>query len=141
MSLRRRQQRIAAVAVFVVAVILIAVHDDFVADVPALDLGAHRPDHAGSVRAGDMERMLVAVQGGDRNAEASPNAVVIDAAGHDVNQHLVLGDRPGRHDLLLHRLFGRSVTLLADRPGMHVGRNMPERRHFADVVKVFQRRR
>ena len=36
--LRRRQQRISAVAVFIVAVVLIAVDDDFIADLPALDL-------------------------------------------------------------------------------------------------------
>src|SRR5579864_4317114 len=53
-ALRRRQQRIAAIAVLVVAVVLIAVNDDLVADLPALDLRAHRPDHSGGVRAGDV---------------------------------------------------------------------------------------
>jgi hypothetical protein len=42
-ALRRRQQRIAAITVLVVAVVLIAVDDDFIADLPALHLGAHRP--------------------------------------------------------------------------------------------------
>ena len=87
-----------------------------------------------------MERMLVAVERRDRNAEAGPDAVVIDAAGHDVDQHFVLGDRPGRHHLALHRFFRRAVALLADRPGVHVRRHMAERRNFADVVKIFERR-
>ena len=103
-ALRRRQQRIAAVALLVVAVVLIAVDDDFVADVPAFHLGADRPDHARRIGAGDVERMLVAVERRHRDAEPRPDAVVIDAAGHDVDQHLVLGDRPGRHHLALHRL-------------------------------------
>jgi hypothetical protein len=140
-ALRRRQQWVAAVAVFVVAVVLIAVHDHFIADVPALDLGADGPDHARSIGSGDMKGVLVTVQRRYRNAEAGPDAVIVDPAGHDIDQHLVLGDRPGWNDLLLHRLFGRPMALLADRPGMHVRRNVPERRHFADVVKVFQRGR
>ncbi len=71
-ALRRRQQRIAAVAILVVAVVLIAVDDDLVADLPAPHLRADRPDHAGGVRAGDVERILVAVERRDRNARARP---------------------------------------------------------------------
>ena len=139
-ALRRRQQRIAAVAILVVAVVLIAVDDDFVADLPALHLGADRPDDAGRVGAGDVERILVHVERRDRLAEAGPDAVVVDAAGHDVDQHLVLGDRPGRHHFALHRLFRRAVALLADRPGVHLRRHMAERRNLADLVEILERR-
>ena len=97
-ALRRRQQRIAAVAILVVAVVLITVHDDFVADLPAPNLGADRPDDARRIGAGDVERMLVSVERRDRNAETGPDAVIVDAAGHHIDQHLVFGDRPGRHD-------------------------------------------
>ena len=135
-SLRGRQQRIAAVAVLVVAVVLIAVDDHLVADLPAPHLGADRPDHAGGVGARDVERMLVAVERRDRNAEPGPDAVVVDAGRHDVDQHLVLADRPGRHHLELHRGFGRAVALLADRPGVHLLGHMAERRDFADGVEV-----
>ena len=139
-ALRRRQQRIAAVAVLVVAVVLIAVDDDLVADFPAPHLRADRPDHAGGVRAGDVERILVHVERRDRLAEPRPDAVVVDAAGHHVDQHLVLGDRPGRHHFELHRRLRRPVTLLADRPGVHGRRHVTERRNLADGVEVFQRR-
>jgi hypothetical protein len=47
--------------------------------------------------AGDVKRMLVHVDGGDRLAEAGPDAVVVDAARHHQQQHFVLADRPGRH--------------------------------------------
>ncbi len=137
-ALRWRQQRIAAIAFLVVAVVLIAVDDDFVADLPALDLGADRPDDAGGVGAGDVERMLVAVERRDRLAEAGPDAVVIDAAGHDVDQHFVLGDRPGRNHLELHRRFRRAVAFLADRPSIHVRGHMAERRNLADLVEILE---
>src|SRR5262249_14890748 len=46
-ALRWREQRIAAVALLIVPVVLIAVDDDLVADLPAPDLVADGPDHAG----------------------------------------------------------------------------------------------
>ena len=139
-ALRRRQQRIAAIALLVVAVVLIAVNDDFVADLPAPHLGTDRPDDAGGVGAGDMKWILVHVERRDRLAEAGPDAVIIDAAGHDVDQHLVLGDRPGRHHFALHRRLRRPVPFLADGPGVHFRRHMPERRNLADLVEILKRR-
>jgi hypothetical protein len=139
-ALRRRQQRITAVAFLVVAVVLIAVNDDLVADLPAAHLRADRPDHPRGIRAGDVEWVLVHVEGRDRLAEPRPDAVVVDAAGHHVDQHLVLGDRPGRQHLELHRRLRRAVTVLADRPGVHGRRHVTERRNLADGVKVFQGR-
>ena len=81
-SLRGREHGIAAVALLVVAVVLIAVDDDFVADLPALHLGADRPDDARRVGTGDMKGMLVAVERGHRFAERGPDAVIVDAGGH-----------------------------------------------------------
>src|SRR5713226_8164181 len=78
-ALAGREHRIAAVALLVVAVILVAVHDDLVADLPALHLGADRPHDAGGVGAGDVEGLLVDVEWRDRQAEAGPYAVVVDA--------------------------------------------------------------
>src|SRR3546814_2646387 len=49
-ALRRREHRVAAVALLVVAVVLIAVDHDLVADLPALHLGADGPDHTGGDR-------------------------------------------------------------------------------------------
>ena len=138
-ALRGRQQRIAAVALFVVAVVLIAVDDHLVAHLPATDFRAAGPDDAGGIGAGDVERILVDVDRRDWDAEAGPYAVVIDAAGHHQNQHLVLTDRPGRQHFELHGGLGRPVPVLADRPCMHLRRHMAERRNFADVVEIFAR--
>src|SRR5215813_8016345 len=96
--LRRRQQRIATVAVFIVAVVLIAVDDDFVADLPALDLGAYRPNDSGCVGAGDVEWILVANERQNWNADSGPNAVVVPATRHDVDEHFVIADRPRGYD-------------------------------------------
>ena len=55
-ALARRKHRIAAVALFIVAVILIAVNDDLVADLPAFDLRADGPNDARGIGSGDMVR-------------------------------------------------------------------------------------
>ena len=62
-------------------------------DLPALHLGADRPDDARGVGAGDVEGLLVHVERRDRQAEAGPHAVVVDARRHHEDQHLVLADR------------------------------------------------
>ena len=67
-ALRGREQRVAAIALLVVAVVLIAVDDDLVADLPAPHLRADRPYDAGRVRAGDVIRMLVNIERRDRLA-------------------------------------------------------------------------
>src|SRR5947209_1136501 len=82
------------------------------------------------IRPGDMEWILMHVERRYRNAETGPDSVVIDAAGHDVNQHLVLADLPGRQHFQLHRAFRGTVAFLADGPGMHLCRNVAERRNF-----------
>ena len=88
-ALRGGEHRVAAVAFFVVAVILVAVNDDLVANLPASDLAPHGPHDARGVGSGDMEIVLVAVERRDRNAERSPHAVVVDARGHHQHEHLV----------------------------------------------------
>src|SRR5262249_57444826 len=105
----RRKERIAAIALLIVAVVLIAMDDALVADFPAFDLGADRPDNAGRIRAGNVKGMLVPVQRRHRHAKPGPNAVVVDAAGHDIDQHLLLSDRPDRDPLAFHPRFPRSL--------------------------------
>src|SRR5215813_14782668 len=61
-ALRRGQQRIAAIAVLVITIVLIAVNDDLVAHLPPLNLGADCPDHARRIGACDVEWMLVTVE-------------------------------------------------------------------------------
>src|SRR4051812_1892285 len=74
-ALRRREHRVAAVALLVVAVVLIAMNDNLVAALPALDLRADRPDDTRRVRAGDVIGRLVHVERRDRLAEPGPDAV------------------------------------------------------------------
>jgi hypothetical protein len=136
-ALRRRQHGVAAIAVLVVAVVLVAMDDHFVADLPAIHLGADRPDDAGSVGTGHVIRVLVPVEGRNRDTEAGPHAVVVDAARHHVDEHLVLADAPSRYDLELHRRQRRTVALFADHPGMHLWWHMSERRNLADGIEVF----
>ena len=77
-----------------------------------------------------MEGILVHVERRYRNAEPGPNAVVVDATRHDVNQNLILTDRPGRQHLELHGAFRRTVALLADGPGMHLCRHVAKQAEF-----------
>src|SRR3974390_2469837 len=132
-TLRGRQQGIATIAVLVVAVVLIAVDDDLVADLPATHFAADRPDDTGGVGASDVERMLVHVEGRPRPGAGGPNAVVFAARRHHEHQHLVLADQPSGHHFELHRLIGRPVALFANYPGMHLFRHVaapPTPAHF-----------
>src|SRR5919202_5137565 len=138
-ALRGREHRVAAIALLVVAVVLVAVDHDLVADLPARDLRAHGPDDAGRVRARHVIGLLVHVVGRDRLAEPGPDAVVVDPGGHDEDQDLVGIDLPGRQHLHLHGLVGRPVALLADGPGVHALRHMAERRALARLVEGFGR--
>jgi hypothetical protein len=138
-ALRGREHRIAAVAFLVVAVILIAVDDDFVADLPALDLGPHRPDDAGRVGTGDVIGLLVDVEHGNRRPERGPDAVVVDAGRHHENEHFVRIELPGRDHLDLHGHVGRALPVAPDGPGIHVLWNMTERWNLADLVEILDR--
>ena len=136
-SLRGREHRVAAVALFVVAVVLVTMDDDFVADFPALDLGPDLPDDAGRIRSGDVIGLLVAVERRDRRAKTSPDPVVIDASGHHEHEHVVAIEFPSWHDLDLHRGVRRPMAFAADDPGIHVLGHVTERRNLADFVKIF----
>src|SRR5262245_7726250 len=114
-------------------------NDNFVTDLPALDLCAHRPHDAGGIGARDVKWMLVAIKRRNRNAKAGPDAVVVDAAGHHVDEDFVVTNRPGRHYLELKRLVRWSMPLLADDPCVHFFRHVTERRNLPDVVEIFKR--
>src|SRR5580693_1012651 len=68
-ALGRREHRVAAVTLLVVAVVLVAMNDHLIADMPTTYLVADRPHHTGRVRAGDMVGLLVDIERGDRLAE------------------------------------------------------------------------
>src|SRR5262249_7015376 len=78
---------------------------------------------------------LWAESGDNRNPRAAnkpcEHAVGVDVGGHDIDQHFVLADRPRRQDLELHRRLRRTMAFLADRPSVHLWRDITERRFFA----------
>ena len=137
-ALRGGKHRVAAVAFLVVAIVLIAVNHHFIADFPALDFGAHRPDHTGGVRSGNVKRLLMGIQHGNRLAKRCPHTIIIDARRHHQNQNIMAVECPCGHHLKLHRAFRRAVTVLADDPCMHMFGHMAEGRDFAKVVKIFK---
>ncbi len=130
------EHRIAAVAFLVVAVILVAVDNNFVADFPAFDLAAHGINHARSVRTGNVIGLFVDVKHRHRRAQRSPDTVVVHARRHHQNQHIMAVQFGGFHDLDLHGLVRRTLTFLADCPSIHLFRHMAQRRNFTDLVQV-----
>jgi hypothetical protein len=126
----------SAVALLVVAVVLVTVNHDFVADLEALDLRTDGPDDARCIGAGDVILGLVDVERRDRLAETCPDAVVVDARRHDENQNLVLTDGRSRDDFELHGLFGFAMALAPDCPGVHLRRHMAQRWDLAHIVEV-----
>ena len=132
--------RITTVAFLVVAIVLVAVDDDLVADLPALHPGADGPDNSRGIGPGNVDVTLVNVEGADGNAERGPHTVVVDTCRHHENQDLVAVDLVRRQHLHLHRRRGFAVAFAADRPRIHVGRNMSQRRDLAEFVEILDRR-
>src|SRR5690349_4754274 len=62
-SLRGRKHRIAPVAFFIIAVVLIAMHNNFVTDFPTIDLRPNRPDNSRGVGTGHVVRVGVYIHG------------------------------------------------------------------------------
>src|SRR5690606_31010984 len=111
---------IATVAVFVVAVVLVAMDHDLVADLPAPHLVAHGPDDTGSVGTGDVVGLSVPVDGADRHAARGPYAIVVHPRRHHQNQHVIAVQHRHVDHLLQHRLVRVAVAFATDRPGVHL---------------------
>ena len=135
-ALARREHGIAAVALLVIAVVLVAVHQDLVADIPARDFAADLPDHTRGVRAGHVVVLLVHVEDRNRLAQRSPDAVVVDARRHHQHQHFVAVDIGRVDHFHLHGLFRLALTFAADHPGIHFLGHMSQRRDLADLIEV-----
>ena len=133
-----RKHGIAAVALLVVAVVLVTVHNDFVADFPALHFRTDRPHDAGGIRPCNVIGIFVSIERRNGNAQSSPNTVIIDARRHHEHEHVMAVELPRRQHLDLHGLVGRPVPLFADGPGIHLFRNVTDRRDFSDFIKIFQ---
>ena len=79
----------------------------------------------------------MAVKRADRNTEACPDAIVVDACGHDQNQNFMAVQNGCIDHLDLKALVRLAVTLAADGPSIHLLWHVAERRHFANFIKVF----
>ncbi len=76
---------------------------------------------------------------GDRLAKAGPNAVIVDACGHDENQNVMTVQLPCRHHLHLHSGFGGAVPFFPDCPSVHEFRNVSQGRDLAHLVEILLR--
>src|SRR5262245_23112391 len=139
-ALRGRKHRVAAVAFLIVAVVLVAVDHNLVADLPALHFGADGINDAGGVGAGDMVGLLVPVERGDRLAERGPHAVVVHPRRHHEHQDVVAVELPGGHDLHLHRALGGTMAFLANGPGVHGFGYVAERWDLSELIKILKPR-
>ena len=139
-ALGGREHGIAAIALLIVAIILIAVNDHFVARLHARDLPANRPNDARGVGPGHHVILIdiATVERGNRLAEPGPDAIVVDAGGHHEDEHLIGIDLRHRHLLDLHRRRWAPVPLAANRPGMHHFRDMELWRNLAKIVNIFR---
>ena len=135
-ALAGREHGIAAIAFLVITIVLVAMHHHLVAHLPVAHLAAHGPDDAGGVGTGDMIIGLVDVERRYGRAQPGPDAVVVDAAGHDQNQHFVAVQLRHVHDLDLHGFIGRAMALAADAPGIHFFWHVAQGRNLAHLVKV-----
>ena len=135
-----REHRVAAVTMFVVAIILVTVDDNLVANFPVLDLVTYGPNDAGRVGTSNVVVLTVDVEGADRNTAAGPNAVVVNASGHNQNQHFVAVQLPCVDNFYLEACLGVAMAFATDGPCVHLFRHVAERGHFADFVQIFFRR-
>src|SRR3989442_14193198 len=72
----------------------------------------------------------------DRVAERRPHVVVVDAGGHDVDEHLVGADRRGGDDLALPGVAGLAEAVRAHDVGVHPWRHLAKRRAFSQSLEV-----
>src|SRR5438552_8050235 len=123
-----------------------AVDHDLVAELHVADRAAHLPHDPRGVAPADVEGvgvwkvgvLLPALDHVDRGAERGPDVVVVDAGGHDPDQHL-LGPELRRHLDLLHLEGpGRlAEAVLAHELGEHPPWHLAERPRLAELVEPF----
>ena len=84
-----REHRVPAIAVLIIAVILIAMDHHLIADLPARDLVAHRPDNTRRVGPGNVVRRAMHVKRAQRHTKTRPDAVVIHTGCHHQHDNLM----------------------------------------------------
>ena len=118
-----------------------AVDHHLVADFDVGDVLADLVDDAAGVAPADVEVLrfagLVArCDDVDRNAEAGPYVVVVDAGRHDVDQHLVVGGLWNVDCLDLPRLSRLAEAFRPYHPGVHFGWHVAQRWLLADGIQI-----
>ena len=83
------KHRITAIAVFIVTIILVAMNDNFIANLPTRYLIANGPNDTRRVRTCDVIGLFVPVKGANRCAQCGPNTIIVHACGHHQNQHIM----------------------------------------------------
>jgi hypothetical protein len=118
------------------------VDDHLVAHFPLRHILAGLVDNSRSVAAADVKifRLALFVAGFDdvdRHTQARPHVVVVDAGGHHVDEHLVIGDGGNIDHLFLEGLDRVAKALFAHNPGVHFFRNFTQWGLIADLVQLF----
>jgi hypothetical protein len=111
-------------------------HHDLVANLDVVNLGPDRPDNPRSIRPTGMEifRLALLLTVGDdidRVSQRRPDIVVVDAACHDIDQHIFGADLRRWQDLTLPGILRRAETVLAHGKGVHVLRHDAQLGHFS----------
>ncbi len=131
-----RIHRVATVAFLVVAVILVAVNDNLIADFPALDLVTNRPNDTRGIGPSDVVGRFMPVKRRDRLPQRGPNAIVVNASGHHQNQNIVAVQLRDVDHFLQHCAVRLTMALFANGPCVHFLGNIAHRGHFTDLIQV-----
>ena len=118
-----------------------AVEYDVLADMDVGDALANGPDDSRRVTATDVEIGWIAVEllhlhHVERHAKRGPDVVVVDARGHDVDEHLIGRELRNVYDFHLKGFHRRAEPRRANQAGMHVARHVAQGRRLADLVEV-----
>ena len=103
-ALAGRKHWVAAITFFVIAIVLVAMDNDFIAGLPALNVLADGPHDPCRIRADNGVILVIAIQYADWFTKPSPNAIVIDPSGHHQQEHFVIINFRCGQDFQLHGL-------------------------------------
>src|SRR3989442_15167644 len=107
------------------------VHDHFVTDPDVLHVPPDGPDDSRAVAAAGVEilglaRSLALGDHVERRPQGRPDVVVVDARGHDVDQHLVRTERRRRDDLAPPGIARLTEAVLSNEIRVHPRRDLAE---------------
>src|SRR3989475_4691974 len=116
------------------------VHDHFVTDPDARHVPPDGPDDSRAVAAAGVEvlglaRPLALGDHVERRPQCRPDVVVVDARGHDVDQHLVGTERRRRDDLATPGIARLTEAVLSNEVRVHPRRDLAEWRSPSQPAK------